>query len=93
MRIELLWWEGCPSHPKALEELERILEEEGAQADVELVEIETDDQARAERFPGSPTVRICRPARVSRTRSPAASIACAMGGSRPPQTPTTYAKQ
>jgi hypothetical protein len=58
MRIELLWWEGCPSHPEALEELERILEEEGAQADVELVEIENDDQARAERFPGSPTVRI-----------------------------------
>ena len=58
MRIELLWWEGCPSHPQTLEELERILEEEGAQADVELVEIETDDQARAERFPGSPTVRI-----------------------------------
>lgn len=58
MRIELLWWEGCPSHPEALEELERILEEEGARADVELVEIETDDQARAERFPGSPTVRI-----------------------------------
>jgi hypothetical protein len=58
MRIELLWWEGCPSYTEALEELERILEEEGARADVELVEIETDDQARAERFPGSPTVRI-----------------------------------
>jgi hypothetical protein len=58
MRIELLWWEGCPSHVEALEELERILGEEGAQADVELVEVETEDQARAERFPGSPTVRI-----------------------------------
>ena len=58
MRIELLWWEGCPSHPEALAQLERILEEEGAQAEVELVEIETDDQAQAERFAGSPTFRI-----------------------------------
>ena len=58
MRVELLWWEGCPSHPEALEELERILEEEGAQADVKLVEVETDEEARAERFPGSPTIRI-----------------------------------
>lgn len=58
MRIELLWWEGCPSHTDALEQLERILEEEGAQAEVELVEIETDEQAKAERFAGSPTFRI-----------------------------------
>lgn len=58
MRVELLWWEGCPSHPEALAELERILDEEGAQTDVQLVEIETDRQARAERFAGSPTIRI-----------------------------------
>jgi hypothetical protein len=58
MRIELLWWEGCPSHPEALEELDRILDEEGAQADVELVEIKTGEQARAEHFAGSPTIRI-----------------------------------
>ena len=58
MRVELLWWEGCPSHPETLADLERILEEEGTQATVELVEIETDEQARAERFPGSPTIRI-----------------------------------
>jgi hypothetical protein len=58
MRIELLWWEGCPSHPEALEDLERILEEEGVKADVDLVEIETDEQAQAERFAGSPTIRV-----------------------------------
>jgi hypothetical protein len=58
MRIELLWWEGCPSHAETLEDLNRILEEEGAEAHVELIEIETDDQAQAERFPGSPTIRI-----------------------------------
>jgi hypothetical protein len=58
MRIDLLWWEGCPSHAETLEDLNRILEEEGAEAEVELIEIETDEQAQAERFPGSPTIRI-----------------------------------
>jgi len=58
MTVELLWWEGCPSHPEALAELERILLEEGVPADVTRVEIEDDEQARRERFPGSPTIRI-----------------------------------
>jgi hypothetical protein len=56
--VELLWWEGCPSHPDALADLEKILEEEGVPAEVALVEIETDQQAQSERFPGSPTIRI-----------------------------------
>ena len=58
MTVELLWWEGCPSHPEALTELERILREEGVPAEVTRVEIEDDEQARRERFPGSPTIRI-----------------------------------
>jgi hypothetical protein len=56
--VELLWWEGCPSHPEALAQLERILAEEGLPPEVELVEIESDEQAASERFPGSPTIRI-----------------------------------
>jgi hypothetical protein len=56
--VELLWWEGCPSHPDALADLERILAEEGVSAQVQLVEIESDEQAASERFPGSPTIRI-----------------------------------
>ncbi|MEA2453809.1 MAG: hypothetical protein QOI45_71 [Thermoleophilaceae bacterium] len=58
MKVELLWWEGCPSHPETLADLKRVLDEEDVQADVDLVEVESDDQARRERFPGSPTVRI-----------------------------------
>jgi hypothetical protein len=58
MTVELLWWDGCPSHPDALADRERILREEGVQADVERIEIEDDEQAREERFPGSPTIRI-----------------------------------
>jgi uncharacterized protein DUF2703 len=58
MTVELLWWDGCPSHPEALSELQRILREEGIEAEVARVEIESDEQARRERFPGSPTIRI-----------------------------------
>jgi len=56
--VELLFWEGCPSHPEALEELRRILREEGVSTAVEVVEVKSDEQARRERFPGSPTIRI-----------------------------------
>ncbi len=59
MRVELLWWDGCPSYPEALEDLKRVLREEGLDAEsVELVEIETDEQAEREHFFGSPTIRI-----------------------------------
>ena len=58
MRVELLWWDGCPSHPRALEELCWVLREEGVDADVELVEVRSDDEARRLRFPGSPTIVI-----------------------------------
>src|SRR4051794_40339001 len=59
MRVELLWWEGCPSHPAALEQLQEVLREEGLDPHaVELREVKTDEQARDERFFGSPTIRI-----------------------------------
>jgi hypothetical protein len=59
MKAELLWWEGCPSYPKALEELKAILRDEGLDPDeVEMREVESDEQAERERFPGSPTIRI-----------------------------------
>ena len=58
MRVELLWWEGCPSHPETLADLERVLREEGVAAEVEMVEVESDEQARVERFAGSPTIRL-----------------------------------
>jgi hypothetical protein len=42
-----------------MEDLKRVLREEGLDAEaVELVEVESDEQAERERFPGSPTIRI-----------------------------------
>jgi hypothetical protein len=58
MRVELLWWEGCPSHPKALEQLEAALAEQGVDSAVQLREVKSDEQAARERFPGSPTIRV-----------------------------------
>jgi hypothetical protein len=58
MTVELLWWEGCPSYPETLADLERVLREEGIRAELKSVEVESDEQARRERFPGSPTIRV-----------------------------------
>ena len=58
MRIELLYWEGCPSHPEALALLEDVLREHGVAAEVRLTEVKTDADAAELRFPGSPTIRV-----------------------------------
>jgi hypothetical protein len=58
MRVELLWWEGCPSYPETRADLEQALAAAGLDAPVKMVEIESDEQAQRERFPGSPTIRI-----------------------------------
>jgi len=58
VQIELLYWADCPSHPKALAQLEQLLAELGIDAPIELREVKTEEQAQAERFVGSPTVRI-----------------------------------
>lgn len=58
MRIEFLYWEECPSHERALARLREVLAEEEVRAPVDVVRVDTDEQARTLRFPGSPTIRI-----------------------------------
>jgi hypothetical protein len=59
MKVELLWWEGCPSHPEAVEQLKQVMRGERLDPEaVELVEVVSDEQAERERFFGSPTIRI-----------------------------------
>ena len=58
-RVELLYWDGCPSHPQALADLRAAMAETGLDPDSVLVrEVDTDQGARHERFVGSPTIRI-----------------------------------
>lgn len=58
MVIELLYFEGCPSHEALLRELRKLLASEGIEEKIELRRVETIGQAERERFLGSPTVRI-----------------------------------
>lgn len=58
MRIELLYWDGCPSYPEALELLQTMLAERGLEAKIELHEVRSDEEAKTLHFPGSPTIRV-----------------------------------
>jgi hypothetical protein len=58
VRIELLFWEGCPSHPEAKELLQRVLDDRGIEDPIEVREVVSHDDAVALSFPGSPTIRI-----------------------------------
>lgn len=58
MRIEFLYWEECPSHPEALARLRAVLRQEGLTDAVEIVRVDTEEEAAARSFPGSPTIRI-----------------------------------
>jgi hypothetical protein len=57
--VELLWWEGCPSTERALEELRSELHAVGlGDAEVQMREILTDDEAEQTDFKGSPTILV-----------------------------------
>jgi hypothetical protein len=58
MRIELLYFEGCPSYEALLPALRELLVVEGIEDEIELRRVETPEDAERERFLGSPTVRI-----------------------------------
>ena len=59
MNVELLWWEGCPSTQRALEAVCAALTELGLSGvQVHTREIETDGDAQAAGFVGSPTILI-----------------------------------
>jgi hypothetical protein len=58
-RVEMLWWEGCPSHPAALEQLRAAMAQLGLDAGaIVLREVVSQADARREGFPGSPTIRV-----------------------------------
>ncbi len=57
--VELLYWEGCPSHPRALADLRTALVQAGLEpGSITLREVPDDETARRESFVGSPTIRI-----------------------------------
>jgi hypothetical protein len=57
-RIQILWFEGCPNHVAARATIDDVLRSAGVEAEVESQCISSDDEARAARFAGSPTIRV-----------------------------------
>ena len=59
MLVELLFWDGCPSHGQARAELEAAMAQLGLDPGQLVVrEIDTDNAAVDAEFAGSPTIRI-----------------------------------
>jgi hypothetical protein len=57
-KVEILYFEGCPTYGAAEKTLRGVLAEQGIEAGVELVAVNTDEEAQRLRFPGSPTIRV-----------------------------------
>jgi hypothetical protein len=58
MKIEILHFDGCPTYKTTGDTLRQVLAEEGLEATVEPVAVNSDEEARRLRFPGSPTIRV-----------------------------------
>lgn len=58
MNLELLYFDGCPTYKTAGKTLKEVLKEEGIEAELQLVAVNTDEEAQKMKFPGSPTIRV-----------------------------------
>jgi hypothetical protein len=58
MKVELLYFDGCPSYARILPRLEELVAQTGVEVELELRRVESPEAAVAERFLGSPTVRV-----------------------------------
>lgn len=58
MKIELLYFDGCPTYKTTIEDLGALLKEGGIEEEVELIRVGSEQEAEKLRFLGSPTVRI-----------------------------------
>lgn len=58
MKIELLYFEGCPNYAPALEMLREALDSFGREDEIHEIAVRTEAEAEAIRFVGSPSIRI-----------------------------------
>jgi len=58
MKVEILYFDGCPAYGTAEKTLKQVLADESIEANVTLVAVNTDEEASRLRFPGSPTIRV-----------------------------------
>ena len=58
-RVEFLWWEGCPSHERALAELRDAMRDVGLDPQaIDVRHVGDEEEAVRFGFVGSPTVRV-----------------------------------
>ena len=58
MKIQLLYFAGCPHYETTLELLHRTAGERGVDLEIERIEVRSHDDARRLRFLGSPTLQV-----------------------------------
>ncbi len=58
MKIELLYFAGCPGYERVLPVLRKVADELGVDGGIDLQAVETVEDAEHRRFLGSPTVRV-----------------------------------
>jgi hypothetical protein len=58
MKIDLLYFNGCPSWQKALENLQTLIAEEHLDVSIRLVEVNSDQEATTRKFLGSPSIQV-----------------------------------
>jgi mercuric ion transport protein len=58
MKVEVLYFEGCPNHESTMERVREALRSENETADVQEIEVRTEGEAESMGFLGSPSIRI-----------------------------------
>ena len=58
MKIRVLYFDGCPSYKPAVATIREVVAEQHLEAQIELIEVKSEEQAIAHQFLGSPTVQI-----------------------------------
>jgi len=58
VRVEFLWFDGCPSHEPARALLDDVIAAVAPGTFVEAIDASEIEVAAAHRFPGSPTIRV-----------------------------------
>jgi len=58
MKIEFLYFDGCPNHETALTNLKEVLSEAGLKEEIDIINIENPEDVTKHRFLGSPSIRI-----------------------------------
>lgn len=58
MKIELLYFKGCPHYLPTLELVNEVVRDLRVEADISFLEVHTSDDAKRLRFLGSPTIHV-----------------------------------